>query len=67
MRTAWRAASAGAVVGAILDVSNHGLVISADGIAHVLGGAMALAVVFGIIGYVIELRACPRPRRQLED
>jgi hypothetical protein len=66
IRIGWQAAAAGAVVGAIFVVRNVGAaaIDSAEGIARILGGAAAAAIVFGIIGYVADLRRQRRSGRR---
>lgn len=65
IRMGWQAAAAGAVVGAIFVVRNVGAaaIDSAEGIARILDGAAA-AIVFGIIGYLADLRRQRRSGRQ---
>ena len=65
-RTGWPAAAAGALVGAIFVVRDYGVaaINSAEGVARLLGGAMAAAIVFGLIGYVFDLWRGARVRRR---
>jgi hypothetical protein len=66
IRMGWRAAAVGAVVGAIFVVRDVGAaaIDSAQGIARLFGGAAAAAIVFGIIGYVADLRSQRRSERR---
>jgi hypothetical protein len=66
IRMGWQAAAAGAVVGAIFVVHDVGAaaIESSEGFARLLGGAAAAAIVFGIIGYVADLRRQRRSGRR---